>query len=118
MEFGVGTFSVLEGLGAAQWQAQNEHDGGAPVRIDRPAWRAALRAVYGEAGEYGLDDAIGRTLAVRDLLHQDKFGARENIGWHAMTYDAAFEPASRAIRTLLRRDADLVPAATNLNVEL
>ena len=32
-------------------------------------------------------------------------------------HEAAFEPASRAIQTLLRREAGVVPAATNLNVE-
>ena len=115
MEFGVATFSVIEGLGAAHWLDQNQQDGSDPVRIGRDAWRAALCAVYDAAGEHDLDADVVRTLAVRDLLHQDKLGARENIDWHAMTYEAAFEPASRAIRTLLRREAAAVPATSNLN---
>lgn len=117
MEFGVAAFSVLEGLGSAHWLDQNGHDGGNAMRINRDEWRAALSAIYDPDGEHGLDGDVVRTLAVRDLLHQDKLGARENIDWHAMTYDAAFEPASRAIRTLLRREAEVLPAATNLKLE-
>jgi hypothetical protein len=115
MEFGVGAFSVLEGLGAAHWLAANGHDGAAPLKIGRGEWRAALNAVYDPDGDHGLDEAVGRTLAVRDLLHQDKLGAREAIDWHAMTYDAAFRPASKAIRTLLLRETGSVPPRTNLS---
>jgi hypothetical protein len=117
LEFGIATFSVLEGLGAAHWLDQNNQDGINPPDIHRNAWRPVLSAVYDPNGEHGLDADVVRTLAVRDLLHQDRLGARADIHWHAMSYDAAFEPASRAVRTLLRREADAVPAATNLNVE-
>lgn len=113
-EFCVGAFSVLEGLGSAQWLHHNGHDGAAAPRIGREAWRPVLCAAYDANGEYGLNNAVERTLAVRDLLHQDRLGARENIDWHAFSYDAAFVPASSAIRTLLRCDPEHVPAITNL----
>lgn len=44
----------------------------------------------------------------------DRVGARENIDWHALSYDAAFMPARRAIATLLLREAEFVPESTNL----
>lgn len=113
-EFCVGAFSVLEGLGSAHWLRNNGHDGAAAPRIGREAWRPVLCAVYDAHDEYGLNDAVQRTLAVRDLLHQDRLGARENIDWHAFSYDAAFAPASSAIRTLLRLDPEHVPKTTNL----
>jgi len=56
-------------------------------------------------GEHGLAASIERTLSVRDKLHQDKISARADTDWHAFSYDAAFVPASHAIRTLLRREA-------------
>ena len=116
-EFCVGAFSVIEGLGSAHWLSQNGHDGADGRRISRDSWRVSLRAVYDEAGEHGLDDAVERTLSVRDKLHQDQIGARADIDWHAFSYDAAFVPASQAIRTLLRREAELVPETSNLHVE-
>jgi len=63
-------------------------------------------------GKHGLAASIERTLSVRDKLHQDKIGARADIDWHAFSYDAAFVPASHAIRTLLRREASAVPATS------
>jgi hypothetical protein len=53
-------------------------------------------------------------LAVRDRLHQDRLGARADIDWHSLSYEDAFEPASRAISTLLLREAQAVPERTNL----
>jgi len=117
LEFCVATFSVLEGLGSAHWLRQNGQNGGAAPRINRNQWLPALCAVYDETGEYGLHDSVERTLAVRDKLHQDQLGARENIDWHAFSYEAAFVPASSAIRTLLRREAKAVPEGSNLHVE-
>lgn len=73
--------------------------------------------MYDGTGELGLEDAVERTLSVRDKLHQDKIGARAEIDWHAFSYDAAFVPASEAVRVLLRNEADAVPETTNLNVE-
>jgi hypothetical protein len=116
-EFCVGTFSVIEGLGAAHWLNQSGFDGANGRPIPRDKWRAAICAVYDETGEHGLDEAIQLTSGVRDKLHQDKLGIREDIDWHSFSYEAAFVPASSAIRTLLRREADCVPATSNLNVE-
>ncbi|AVA13491.1 hypothetical protein [Sphingopyxis sp. MG] len=116
-EFCVGAFSVIEGLGAAQWLSQNGHDGSDGRGVSRNQWRASLRAVYDDVGEHGLDESVERTLSVRDKLHQDQIGARANIDWHAFSYEAAFVPASHAIRTILRREAHAVPATSNLHVE-
>ncbi|MGY2848546.1 hypothetical protein ACVIWU_001576 [Bradyrhizobium sp. USDA 4509] len=41
-------------------------------------------------------------------------GARENIDWHAFSYDKSFTPAARATRTLLSTNASDVSKATNL----
>lgn len=118
LEFGVAAFSVLEGLGSAHWLRQNGQDGSAVPHISRAQWSPALCAVYDDTGEHGLADAIGRTLDVRDKLHQDKLGARADIDWHSLSYEAAFVPASHAVRVLLRREADAVPASSNLHIDL
>ena len=115
-EFCVGAFSVVEGLGAAHWLAQNGQDGRDGPRINREEWLPALRAEYDENGEHGLGGWVDATLAVRDKLHQDRLGLRENIDWHAISYDGAFMPARRAIGILLRRNADLVPGDSNLRI--
>lgn len=117
LEFCVATFSVLEGLGSAHWLHQNGQDGADAPRIHRNEWLPALCAIYDETGELGLMDSVERTLTVRDMLHQDRVGARGNIDWHALSYDAAFIPASSAIRILLRREAEFVPGASNLRIE-
>ena len=114
LEFCVASFSVLEGLGSAHWLAAQGRDGGDGPRIRRDQWLPALCAVYDPSCDHELLANVERTLAVRDRLHQDKLGARDNIDWHAFTYDAAFAPASAAIRTLLAREADRVPETTNL----
>jgi hypothetical protein len=114
LEFCVAAFSVLEGLGSAQWLAQNDQDGANGPNILRNQWLPALAAVFDEHGEHGLEADINSTLAVRDKLHQDRLGARENIDWHAFSYENAFTPARRAIGTLLLREAEFVPAQTNL----
>lgn len=114
LEFCVACFSVLEGLGSAHWLAQQGLDGNAGDRITRPQWSDALCAVYDGNGEHGLAGGILRTLSVRDKLHQDRLGLRENIDWHALSFDGAFVPASNALQTVLRREVDLVPAASNL----
>jgi hypothetical protein len=117
LEFCVAAFSVLEGLGSAHWLRQNGQDGRNAPRINRHQWLPALCAVYDETAQHGLNQAVEQTLAVRDKLHQDRLGAREDIDWHALSYEAAFVPASHAIRTLLRREADAVPETSNLHVE-
>jgi hypothetical protein len=113
-EFCVGAVSVLEGLGSAHWLAQNGLDGEDAPAVYRNHWRPALNAAFDAAGDYGLDEAVGQTLAVRDKLHQDRLGARENIDWHSFSYGGAFVPASCAIRILLQSEAEFIPATTNL----
>ena len=113
-EYCVGAFSIIEGMGAAHWLDQEGHGGAAAPRIGRQQWLPALCSIYDAAGEHGLADAVDRTVAVRDKLHQDRLGAREEIDWHAFTYELAFTPASQAVRTLLRREPDAVPGTTNL----
>lgn len=117
LEFCVGAFSVLEDLGSAHQLAQEGRDGSDGPHVRREHWLPALCAVYDETSEHGLRDSLDRTLAVRDRLHQDWLGARENIDWHAFSYDGAFVPASGAIRTLLRREADAVPGTSNLQLD-
>lgn len=117
LEFCVGAFSVLEGLGSAHRLAQEGRDGSDGPYVRREHWLAALCAVYDRTNEHGLRDNVDRTLAVRDRLHQDRLGAREEIDWHAFSYDGAFVPASGAIRTLLLREADTVPETSNLQLD-
>lgn len=113
-EFCVGAFSVLEGLGAAHWLQQQGRTGEDGPRIVRDQWLPALCAVYDPQGDHALTDAVNATVVVRDKLHQDRLGMREDIDWHALSYENAFVPASQAIGTLLRREADSVPKTTNL----
>ncbi|WP_341713679.1 hypothetical protein [Erythrobacter sp.] len=114
-EFCVGAFSVLEGLGAAHWLSHNGHHEAVYGRINRNVWRPVLCGVYDPIGEYGLDAAVRTTSDVRDKLHQDQIGARTEIDWHALGYEQAFVPADCAIRTLMRREANSVPDASNLS---
>lgn len=116
MEFCVAAFSVVEGLGAAHWLGRQGADGGDAPPIRRNQWKPALCASYDPAGDHGLDMLIDRILAVRDRLHQDRLGARNEIDWHAMSYEMAFTPAASAIQILLLRHANVVPETTNLNV--
>jgi hypothetical protein len=116
-EFCVAAFSVIEGLGAAHWLSQHGRDGADSPRIYRNDWRTSLSLVYDATGEHYLDGAVERTLNVRDKLHQDQIGSRADIDWHAFSYEAAFVPASHAIRTLLRRESGAVPATSNLHIE-
>ena len=117
LEFCVASFSVFEGLGSAQWLDQNGQNGADGPRIQRRQWLPALAAVYDETGEHGLVPNVESTLSVRDRLHQDKLGVREDIDWHAFSYEAAFVPASSAIRTLLLRERELVPGTSNLHLD-
>lgn len=113
-EFCVGAFSVLEGLGAAHWLQQQGRTGEDGPRIGRDQWLPALCAVYDPQGDHTLTDAVNATVIVRDKLHQDRLGMREDIDWHAFSYEKAYVPASHAIRTLLLREAGSVPDTTNL----
>ena len=114
LEFCVGAFSVFEGLGAAHWLAQEGRNGADAPRVSRERWLPALCANYDAEGQQDLARSVEATLAVRDLLHQDRLGAREMIDWHALRYEAAFVPASVAMRVLLMREAEFVPGGSNL----
>lgn len=114
LEFCIGTFSVLEGLGSAHWLALNGLDGGDGPAIYRNQWQPVLTNIFDANGEFELNENVDATVAVRDKLHQDRLGARENIDWHSLTYDVAFAPARRAIATLLLRGVEFVPDGTNL----
>jgi hypothetical protein len=117
LEFCVAAFSVIEGLGSAHWLARNDRDGRDGPAIHRNRWLPALCAVYDEQGELLLRNAVEVVLEVRDKLNQDRLGARQNIDWHAFSYDGAFVPGRHAIRTILRREAELVPETSNLHRE-
>jgi hypothetical protein len=93
-EFCVGIFSICEGFGSALWLRENN-----------------------PAAQFGLSMDVDSVKSVRDKLHQDRLGARENIDWHAFSYDKAFVPAARAMRCLLRTNAEDVPKQTNLTAE-
>ena len=108
-EFCVGAFSVIEVLGAAHWLRGEGRDGSDADYVPRARWLAALCTVYDPEGQHGLMANIETTLGVRDRLHQDRLGARAAIDWHSFTYDAAYVPASAAVRCLLARAADAVP---------
>jgi hypothetical protein len=81
LEFCIATFSVLEGLGSVHWLHQNGDNGANGPIIRREQWRPALIASYDENGANGLDHNVTAILDVRDKLHQDRLGARENIDW-------------------------------------
>ncbi|UGY20963.1 hypothetical protein HAP48_0049320 (plasmid) [Bradyrhizobium septentrionale] len=116
-EFCVGTFSVCEGLGSALWLRENGLDGSKAERIGIEQWKASLEKRFDPEKKLGLAADVDSVKGVRDKLHQDKLGARENIDWHAFSYDRAFTPAARAMRSLLRTSADEVPKETNLTAE-
>lgn len=114
LEFCVAAFSVLEGLGSARWLVQDNQDGADAPTVYRNQWLPALTAIYDPQGVHGLHANVTATLGVRDKLHQDRVGARENIDWHALSYELAFTPARNAIATLLLNEVESVPAQTNL----
>jgi hypothetical protein len=116
-EFCVGTFSICEGLGSAIWLVENGRDGSKGDKIETYQWRPSLMKKFDLDKKLGLDADFGNAKNVRDKLHQDKLGARAEIDWHAFTYEKAFVPASRAIRSLLKTNADDVPKKTNLTDE-
>lgn len=113
-EFCVSTFSICEGLGSAIWLRDNNLDGSAAERIGIEQWKLSLESTFDSEKELGLGPDVDSVKSVRDKLHQDRLGARENIDWHAFSYDQAFAPAARAMRSLLSSNAGDVPEETNL----
>src|SRR5437016_3894894 len=76
--------------------------------------KPSLVRTFDQAGEFVLDANVDRVKSVRDKLHQDQLGARENIDWHAFSYGDAFTPALLTLQCLLRRGQEQVPEDTNL----
>lgn len=116
-EFCVGIFSVCEGLGSAMWLRENRRDGSAANKIAIEQWKPSLEKKFDPEKKLGLGADVDSVKSVRDKLHQDRLGARENIDWHAFSYDKAFIPAARAMRCLLSTNAADVPEKTNLTAE-
>jgi len=114
-EFCVGAFSVCEGIGAAFRLRDTGDDGANAPYIAPNNWIASLVAVADPNGNFDLENKVRGIKSVRDKMHQDRLGARQEIDWHSFSYDDAFLPAKEAIRTLLRLEPQHVPAATNLN---
>lgn len=113
-EFCVGTFSVCEGLGSLQYLASNRRDGAGADRVRVDNWIASLAQAYDPDGEKDLEDLVRRVKNVRNRLHQDQLGLRDNIDWHAFDYDNAFVPAITALGIMFRHRDELIPEATNL----
>jgi hypothetical protein len=113
-EFCVGVFSLCEGAGQALWLRANGLDGAAANRIGAHQWKPSLVSAFDPTGEFVLDANVDRVKSVRDKLHQDQLGARENIDWHAFSYGGAFSPALRTLQCLLRKGGEHVPEGTNL----
>ncbi len=113
-EFCVGTFSVCEGLGSIYYLTDQGDDGSTGKRVSTKQWIAALVEHFDEDGSLELEASIAVAKSVRDLLHQDRLGARENIDWHSMGYKEAFLPALSVMRGLLSHQPDRVPEKTIL----
>jgi hypothetical protein len=113
-EFCVGVFSVCEGFGSALWLRENRKDGAAGNLVYFRDWEPSLVRKFDPTGTLNLSEDVDRVRNVRDKLHQDRLGARQNIDWHAFSYEDAFTPALSAIRCLLQTNAQDVPQQTNL----
>lgn len=113
-EFCVGVFSVSEGIGSAIWLRENHFDGAAGNSIGYKRWKRSLVTAFDPDGDFALAPKIEIVKGIRDKLHQDRLGARENIDWHAFSYGEAFTPAILGIQCFLRKKAERVPEPTNL----
>ena len=92
--------------------------------VGRDSRKRQIRAVVGSGWSRGRfmpsspsATDVNSVKSVRDKLHQDRLGARENIDWHTFSYDNAFTPAARAMRSLLSTNAGDVPKETNLTAK-
>lgn len=113
-EFGVGVFSVCEGLGSVHHLAGIGDDGSTGARVNTNDWIAALCREFDLTGAAQLDANVRRVKEVRDKMHQDRLGARADIDWHDFGYNQSFIPSRAALQPLLRRHLDYVPGQTNL----
>jgi hypothetical protein len=96
---------------------ENGLDGSAANRISIEQWKPSLTKKFDPEAKSNLGADVDTVKSVRDKLHQDQLGARENIDWHSFSYDKAFTPAARAMRCLLSTNASHVPKETNLTAE-
>ncbi|MBY6158051.1 hypothetical protein [Pseudooceanicola nitratireducens] len=111
-EFCVGTVSVCEGLGSAIHLSTT---GGDPTcRVMVKDWQDALVKYFDPTGKDGLAGNIARVKSIRDKMHQDTLGAREDIDWHEFGYEPAFIPAKQTLECLLKTNAASVPPKSNL----
>lgn len=113
-EFCVGVFSVCEGLGSILFLTSKGDSGETGQRVRTNNWMAALVNHFDSDGALELAANVAIVKSVRDKMHQDRLGAREDIDWHELGYDEAFLPAIATLRALLRTFVERVPEGTNL----
>ena len=113
-EFCVGTYSVCEALGSIYHIVAEGQDGSDGAFVCPANWITSLAQQFAPNNQHAFGDAVRTVKSVRDRLHQDRLGLRENIDWHAFENDQAFRPAKTVLGIILGRNADLVPETTNL----
>ncbi len=113
-EFCTGVFSICEGIGSARHLVDTGRDGSAGERVFFNQWKEALTGYVGPQDIQQFQNSLDSVRSVRDRLHQDRLGARENIDWHSFDYEVAFEPGLYALQNVLRLNQERIPATTNL----
>jgi len=113
LHFCIGTYSICEGLGAAFVLDARKNDGIKAI-INKRYWKPALINRLDPKGTTTLGDDLDKVISKRDLIHQDKLGARADIDWHFICYDSAFLPAKRLIAAIIELSRADAPANTNL----
>lgn len=114
-EYCVGVFSVCEALGSIYKLSSDGGDGSQEQAIARTAWQNALVQNFDTDGTKNLSANVEVVTAKRDKIHQDRIGARCDIDWHEFSFDAAFTPASNALKAVLQKNSENLPDTTNLN---
>lgn len=114
LHFCIGTYSICEGLGAAFVLDARTDDGITGPLIHKKDWKPALINRLDPEGTTTLVDDLEAVISKRDLIHQDKLGARADIDWHSIGYDSAFLPAKRLIAAIIVRSRADAPADTNI----
>ncbi len=115
-EFCVGVFSICEGVGSIHYLSQQGDDGTSGAHVKTEHWINALIMNFDPDGTAELETNVQKVKSVRDKMHQDRLGARENIDWHDFGFEQAFLPARSALQPLLIQNQDVVPDQTNLLV--
>ncbi len=113
-EFCVGVFSLFEGLGSFIYLVNNGKNGSEGERVITNNWISAIVNTYDGDGEKDLESKLKLVKSVRDKMHQDKLGIREDIDWHSFDYDRAFKPALEAVQIILTNCEEAIPKNTNL----